>query len=130
MEFPKVLALDFGTERVGVAISFGTLAEPLIVLPQDEFIFEALQKIIDENKVTQIIIGVSENKSAERTFQFAKELQKKIVLPLEFVDETLSTQTARKKLKETGRLSSEVADAVVDHLAAAEILQDWLDEKN
>ena len=41
----KVLAIDFGTKRIGVAISEGTLAEPLVVLENDQNIFHQLQEM-------------------------------------------------------------------------------------
>lgn len=126
-DFQKVLGIDFGTERVGLAISYGTLAEPLTIIANTPEVFARLSEVITAHKVTRIIIGVSENKSAQRTQAFARELQKFTTLPIEFVDETLSTQSARQKLREIGLPSHKVTTAQVDHYAAAEFLQEWLD---
>ncbi|MBP7768287.1 Holliday junction resolvase RuvX [Candidatus Woesebacteria bacterium] len=125
--YKKILGIDFGTVRVGVAVSYGTLAEPLKIVANDEFLYENLKKIIEEHRITQIIVGISEHKSAERTRAFVNELSKHTTLPIEFTDETLTTQAVRAKLKETGMLASQVHTARVDHLAAAELLQEWLD---
>lgn len=126
----KVLALDFGTERIGVAISYGTLAEPLTILKNDETIVAQLQALINEYKITELVVGISESKTAQRTIAFVARLKNELYLPISLIDETLSTQVVRKKLLETGRPLSEVQKTRVDHLAAAELLQDWLDEQN
>lgn len=125
----KVLALDFGTERIGVAISYGTLAEPLVILRNDESILTELKSLIEEHRITQLVVGISESKTAERTIAFVAQLKEAFTIPIDLADETLSTQVVRKKLLETGRPLSEVQKTRVDHLAAAELLQDWLDEQ-
>lgn len=127
MASQKVLALDFGTVRVGCALSYGTLADPLIILPNDESLFPALQKIIDEHGVTQLVVGISENKTAERTHAFVEKLKKKIAIPVELVDETLTTYQSRQKLLQNGLNSYQADKQKVDHFAAAELLQEWLD---
>lgn len=125
--FPKILALDFGTERIGVAVSYGTLAEPLVILPNDAAILQNIEKLITEHGVTRIVVGISESKTAERTIAFVAQLKKQFDLDIQLVDETLSTQVVRKKLRETGMTAYEISKTRVDHLAAAELLQDWLD---
>ncbi len=122
MDMPKVLALDYGTVRVGCAISYGTLAEPLCILKNTETLFDAVLSLVTEHHITHILIGVSEGISAERAVQFGKGLQERTSCIVVYVDETLSTQSARAKL----RISHKV-HRVVDHYAAAEFLQEWLD---
>jgi putative transcription antitermination factor YqgF len=125
--FPKILALDFGTERIGVALSYGTLAEPLKIIPNDPTTMQQIQELITEHGVTQLVVGISESKTAQRTIAFVAELKKQFSLDIQLIDETLSTQVVRKKLRETGKTAYEVSKAKVDHLAAAELLQDWID---
>lgn len=122
MDTQKVLALDYGTVRVGCAVSYGTLAEPLCVLKNSETLFDEVNTLIATHKVTHVLVGVSEGMSAERARAFGQELELRVGCTVTYVDETLSTQSARTKLRTTNKVH-----AVVDHYAAAEFLQEWLD---
>lgn len=119
----KVLAIDFGTQRIGLAISFGTLADPLTIIPNDQNAITYICKVIDDYKINQILVGISENEMAKKTQEFVAYLKRMINIPIELQDETLSTATVRLKLSEAN-LSQKQR---VDHLAAAEFLQEWLD---
>ncbi|MDA1079881.1 MAG: Holliday junction resolvase RuvX [bacterium] len=120
----KTLGIDFGTKRIGLALSFASLAEPLAIVENDAQVFAEIQKIIDEEKVGQLVCGISEGEMATKTKVFATELSLRTNLPLEFVDETLSSQVVRAK---TNTTRSQDNHKPVDHYAAAEILQEWLD---
>lgn len=120
----KALGIDFGTKRIGLAVSFASLAEPLSIVENDSAVFASIQKIITEEKVKQLVCGISEGEMAVKTKQFATELALRTKLPIEYVDETLSSQTVRAKTK-TSRTHKN--HKPVDHFAAAEILQEWLD---
>lgn len=122
MTAQKTLALDFGTIRIGCAISYGTLAEPLLVLANTPEVFEKILGLIKTHSITQILVGISESTSAERARAFGETVQKRTGLPVIFADETLSTHSARRKLREQHKVIK-----VVDHYAAAEFLQEWLD---
>lgn len=123
----KILALDYGTVRVGVALSYGTLAEPITILDNSENLLTEIKKLVVEHSVTLVIVGVSESKTLERTIAFVSELKKQLTIPIELTDETLSTQEARQKLTAGGRSRYQAQLAQVDHLAAAHFLQEWLD---
>lgn len=120
----KILALDYGTVRVGVAVSRATLAEPLMVLANDENLLKNIKKILIEEEIEQIVIGLSENKMAELTQSFATELKKVTDLPIHFADETLSSHSVHQKLR-TAKKSKREGN--IDHYAAAEFLQEYLD---
>ena len=128
-EFEKVLAIDFGIRRVGVALSYGTLAEPLEIIANDEQLFERIVALIAEHGVQKIVVGISESKTAQLTMQFVIALEKQVAVPVVLADETLSTQQARRKLIERGATGFQADKARVDHFAAAEILQEWLDSQ-
>lgn len=123
---PTILAIDFGTVRIGVAISRGTLAEPLIVLANSDQVFEQIAAICQQEQVTHLVVGLSENTMALLTQNFAKKLQEYVKLPLEFMDETLSSHTVGGKLKARG-LSLQKRQQAIDAFAAAEFLQEYLD---
>lgn len=121
----KVMAIDFGTKRIGVAISQGTLAEPLAVFENDQNIFNQLETVIDEHQVERIVIGISENEMADITREFAQEMEVVIDTPFEFFDETLSSHEVEQRMKAKGKK----IDGPIDHYAAAVILEEWLGQQ-
>lgn len=121
----KVLAIDYGTQRIGLALSYGSIADPLGIIPSDGNAIRYICKVINDYKVSQVIVGVSENEMARKTQEFVLLLKRFISIPLEMHDETLSTHTVRNKLMEAKKSQNQP----VDHLAAAEFLQDWLDTR-
>lgn len=122
-KYPKLLAIDFGTERIGLALSFGSLADPLTIIPNDTAAISYITTVLTDYNIERVIIGVSEGAMAEKTRQFMQQLQHVTKVPIVLADETLSTQAVRKKLKAAGKNP----DQLVDHLAAAEFLQEWID---
>ena len=121
-----VLAIDYGTKRIGLAISQSRLAVPLKVLEYDQMqsVIQEIKKVCDEHQVERLIIGLSEQQMAVQTRNFALALKKEVSLPQEFIDETLSSKDALEKLKDRKkRLRGEP----IDHFAAALILREWLD---
>lgn len=120
---PKTLALDFGERKVGLALSYGTLAEPLQVLPNDEFLLDQLGAICEEHQVEQLVVGISESTSAELSKEFAERLTS-LALPVYFADETLSTQKAQELITQIKGKAYRGQD---DHFAAAVFLQEWID---
>ena len=122
----KVLALDFGTQRIGLAISQHGLAEPLEVISNNDQVFEKIKQIIDREEADLILLGLSENQMAQKTKQFAQKLKKIIAIPLEFTDETLSSKNVHQKLA-TSPMKLKKRQGPIDHYAAAEFLQEWLD---
>ena len=126
MIFPKYFAIDYGTQRVGVAVSYGTLAEPLQVVVNDDKLMQTLVTLIKENGAQEVVIGLSENEMAEKTRAFATELEKIIDLPIHFMDETLSSAAVHQKLAEKYAHKQHYTGPI-DHFAAAEILQEYID---
>jgi|SaaInlStandDraft_5_1057022.scaffolds.fasta_scaffold109530_2 putative transcription antitermination factor YqgF len=123
----SVLAIDFGTKRVGIAISSGTLAMPLVVLPNQEDLFEKIEQIVIDKKIKKIVLGLSEAEMALKTRDFADELKGFVRVPIEFFDETLSSQEVEKRIQQQG-IKKSVRSGPIDHFAAAIILEEWLEE--
>ncbi len=123
----RFLGLDFGLERVGVAISYGSLAEPLLILPNNDRLLAKIKQLSLDHNIDSIVIGRSENVMAKKTETFAKQLAQVIDLPLVFEDETLSSKEVERRLRET-RLGKKQHRGPIDHFAAALILQRHLDE--
>lgn len=122
---PVYLCLDYGEKHIGVAIATTIIAEPLEVISSTSSLAK-IKDFVDKYNVTDIVIGLSENITAEKTKYFAKEVSNFISLPIHFHDETLSSQDTRRKLAASG-LKRSVREAKIDHFVAATILQDFLD---
>ena len=131
----RVLALDLGDVRIGVAISDPQrrLAVPLGVVrtgaPAD---LKAIRSIVQENDVTLVVVGDPVLLSGERGDRslkadgFASALRAMLQVPVELQDERLSTVEAERALRSAGASGRE-ARRSVDQSAAAVILQSWLD---
>jgi putative Holliday junction resolvase len=94
MEYSRIMGIDFGTVRVGIALSdpMQIIARPYVVLANDSTIFTKINKIISEKNVSQIVLGLPVNLSGEDTEktkevrEFAKKLKKTTQIPLTFSD--------------------------------------------
>lgn len=129
MLIPTTLAIDFGTKRIGLAISIATLADPLTIIPNNEKAIEQIKKICEKENVKQLLVGISEQTMAQKTKQFAQELKEAINLPIIFADETLSSKETHQKLA-TSHMKMSKRQAPIDHYAASQFLQEWLDLEN
>ena len=134
----RVLALDVGDRRIGVALSdpTGLLASPLSTITrkgQDADVDEVLG-LAAANDVPEIVVGMPVSLSgrkgaqAARTTAFAEELRRKTDIPVVFADERYSTVQAERSLRESGVQPSR-DKARVDAAAAAVILQSYLDAR-
>ncbi len=134
----KVLGVDFGERRTGVAISDESrmIAFPRETLdcPRVEQAAAAVARLAESEKVAEIVVGYplnmngSKGARAERTDAFLAELAKRTGVPLRTWDERLSTKIAESVLIEAGT-RREKRREVVDKLAAQVILQGYLDAK-
>jgi putative Holliday junction resolvase len=134
----RILAVDPGSKRIGLAISdpTGTIANPLTVLMHASRLVDtaAVGELAHEQGVALIVIGQSLNNTGQPTFEgrrasrFAEALKSQTDLPIVFWDEAFTTQDARmariqmnvKRNKRSGHL---------DSLAAVVLLQSYLDSK-
>jgi putative Holliday junction resolvase len=125
----KILGLDYGLKKIGVAISVGKLAEPrqVIKVKTPEKIIERVVQVAQVEQVDKIVIGMSEGKTAQETKEFGQRLAKKTVLPIEYYDETLSTQEAQALALESG-MSRKKRHNMEDAFAACIMLQNYLDQ--
>ena len=131
-----LIGFDFGGRRIGVAVGeTGTrIASPLgaIDAPANEQRFEAIGRIVAEWRPVGFVVGRprhsdgSEHEVARLAEKFARRLEARYGVPVEFVDETLSSAEAESSLRESRTRAGRKGD--VDALAAAIILQSYLDE--
>lgn len=136
MNFTKILGIDYGRRRIGVAIC-GPLgiANPLTVITRkNNNVLEEFGEIIEENDVSKIVMGLpknmdnSEGEMVKEVKEFAQQLQEKFEIPIDFCDERLSTWEAQNSLKNLG-MSPNKRKKIIDAVAAALILQNYVDQQ-
>ncbi len=134
----RIIALDVGDVRIGVAVSdpFGIIAQPVCFIKRIGYSkdIKSIKEIADEYKTNTLLLGLpillsgEEGEQAKKTKQFAEEL-KKYGFEIIFQDERLSTKSATNILIE-GNIDRKNRKTNVDKIAAAIILQQWLDKQN
>lgn len=129
-----MLAIDAGERRIGLALSdeLHLLASPLAVLDRGRRlapVLEALLEIVRRERVEHLVVGLplnadgSEGRQALRARDFARTVERVLALPVTLWDERLTTREASA----IARANRRKRGAPVDDLAAALILQDYLD---
>jgi putative holliday junction resolvase len=146
----RILALDYGRVRIGVAIASAdvALARPLATLERvnRNEDMRRLRELIREHGVKQIVVGLplrldgTRGEMAEEAAQFGRRVHKQLGLPVEMVDERLTSWEAERLLEEhVGRTihppaskkrKNDNAKLGVDAMAAALILKEYLDRRH
>ena len=124
----KTLGLDYGRSKVGIAIGVDKFAEPLRVIRyKDTKILEThIKKLIEDEKIDKVIVGMSEGEMGEETKEFAAAIQPFILSPIEFYDETLTSKDAQRLSQEAG-IHQKKRHEMEDAYAASIMLQNYLD---
>jgi putative Holliday junction resolvase len=131
-----LVAFDFGLRRIGIATANRETrtASPLTtVRVERELPWPELDRIIDDWRPAQLVVGVPEGAGAaaiaRRARTFAKELAERYGLPVATVDETLTSAAAESELAEkrrSGYLRRRVGKGGVDRVAACLIAEQWM----
>ncbi len=135
----RALGLDLGTKRIGVAVSDseGLLATPIEVIFRQKDArqdYLAVVELVKEWEVNVVVVGMpysldgQEGPMAQKTLEEVKSLSDILPVPVVTYDERLTTVTAERSLREQG-VSSKEGRKVIDQLAAAVLLQAWLDKQ-
>ena len=132
----RVLALDLGQRRIGLAVSdelgFSAQGLPTWVRKNKRLDLEALERIIQEKQVRLILVGnplhLSGDESAQsrRAAEFADVIAKNLGVEVKLWDERLTTREAGRVLRQSG-ISIKKRGQAVDQLSAVLILQSYLD---
>ncbi len=124
----RILAIDYGQKKVGVALATSPLAEPYKVIrfTSSKTLIKELETIIDEEQIERLVVGVSEGEMGKESRRFGNELKKEFELPLYFQDETLTTHKAQELSLEAG-IKRKKRKELEDAYSAALILQAYLD---
>jgi putative holliday junction resolvase len=116
------LGIDYGTKRIGLAISINGIISPLDVLSNDKNIFEKIKKIIDDFKIEKIYVGLCEGEFAIRTKEFVSKLSSMLQLSVETIEESVSTIEADQIFKTNKKKNKDYKNKI-DSIAAAVILR-------
>lgn len=134
-----VLAFDFGTRRIGVAVgnTLTRTAHPLqtIDAANADVRSAALVALIDEWRPGRLVVGLpvhadgAEHAMTARARGFARGLERRFALPVAFVDERYTSELAGRALAASGR-GGRANRGLTDQVAAQMILQSWFDERH
>lgn len=136
----RVLALDLGARRIGVAVSdsAGRVATPVQVVerPRDTArLHRQIAGLVADWEAELVLVGLPvdlaghQGPAATGVLAERDELAAALPVPVEVHDERLTTRIAERSLREGGHLDGRARRKVVDMVAAAVILQDWLDRR-
>ena len=133
---PRILALDFGTRRMGLAVSdaLGLTAQGLPTLERTRLAsdLERLRALVEEYMVERVLVGNpvghrgGETGMSLRVAEFVEKLRQRLPCPVELRDERLTSREANRALAESGMSTSKRRRAV-DRVAAVLLLQSYLD---
>ena len=134
----KVLGFDYGNKRIGLATgqTITHSASPCKTINQVDGNpnWQAIDDEIQQWKPNALIVGMpfhtdgSENKMTATVRHFCYELEKRFKLPVIEINEALSSQQAEERLKETMKINKQNKHEI-DRIAAAIIVQRWLDQQ-
>lgn len=134
----RLLGIDYGSKRIGLAISDaeGRLATPLETFERkdDRAAARYLARLVEREEVAGVVLGEprrldgSVGEAAERVRRFARRLEEALGLPVDLVDEALTSVEAARRLRAAG-IDPAAATGRVDAMAAQILLQEFLDRE-
>jgi putative Holliday junction resolvase len=135
----SVLGIDFGSRRIGLAISD---PEERVAFPAGTLESRgrkadvaAIRSVVEEREVRRVVVGLPlhmdgrAGTGAEAARAFADALGRELALPVELLDERWTTQEAERTLRETGRSGRRKKRGAADTLAATLLLRTFLDRQ-
>ncbi|SRR6266498_36722 len=135
----RYLAIDHGTKRMGIAVSdeLKLIAQPLEFIPREPFdrFLVRLKQILAEKEVELVLVGMPRNldgtygPAAQKVDAFIAELKEAIPVPIQTMDERLTSAQANRVLLEA-RIRRSSRKEKVDKMAAAILLQSYLDARS
>jgi len=133
----RVLALDLGEKRTGIAVSdpSNTVAHPLDVMKTEDLLNKkaSFVRLIEDYEIELLLVGLpvsldgSEQEQATRIRHQAATLEELYDLPVQFTDERLSSKEAKRTLRQLGYSERDMRGKT-DKIAASIVLQAWLDK--
>jgi putative Holliday junction resolvase len=134
----RIMGIDFGEKRIGIAISdpLMTFASPFTTLENDSTFLKKLSEIIIQKKIKRIILGLpsskfeSSKRIAEKVLKLKSDIEKQNEIEVILWDEEFSSAIAKEKIIESvTKKSKRRKKELLDSHSAAVILQEFLDSK-
>ena len=135
----RILALDHGTKRIGIALSdeLQMIASPLEYIPAEPLVafFQRLTQLLHEKEVGMILVGLPRNMdgsygpAAQKVREFVTALQGVVTVPVKTWDERLTSAMANRVLLQ-GNVRRDQRKEKVDMMSAAILLQGYLDAQS
>jgi len=127
----RILGLDIGDKRIGVAISdeLEIISTPLEVISNDKKVKEKLQKLINEYKIKKIVVGIPYTLKGEvgiqakKVINFVEDIVMSAGIEVDCIDERYTTKIPLKLLKKNSK------SKIIDKFSARIILKDYLDSR-
>jgi putative Holliday junction resolvase len=131
----RVLALDVGTKRIGVASASlaARIAAPLLTLKVSDEVLQDIDSIILAEDAVAVVVGLPRDINGNETAQtahtrnFAHKLKQQTQVPIHFQDEALTSVKAQKELAVQSKKAAKSRNSDIDSLAATYILEDFLE---
>lgn len=132
----RVLGLDLGSRRIGVAVTdpTGTLASPYEVVERSPQSYEKIRRIVEEVEAERVVVGLplsmsgKDGPAATAAREEAAALGSLLPVPVELYDERLTTVSANRSMMDM-QMKADARRRVVDKVAAAVMLQSWLESQ-
>mgnify|MGYP001611644134 FL=1 len=120
----KLLGIDYGRRKIGLAMSDGKLSEPYQVIRYKDYdkMIAHVERVIEKQKIEKVVVGISEGEMGKESKEFAKKFN------ADTFDETLSSQDAITMSIQSG-MSRKKRKEMEDAFAASIMLQNYLDSK-
>jgi putative Holliday junction resolvase len=134
----RILGIDYGTKRIGLALSdpTNTLASPLATIQNDKKSIEKILDIINKNDVSEIVIGYpfnmngTQSKICDEVDEFILKLSKRTDRKIVKRDERLTSYIAQQQIIESVKSKKKRQNkSLLDQFSARIILQEYLDER-
>jgi len=133
----KYLGVDYGTKRIGVAISddSGSLAFPLTTIPSGPGALSAVDTLVKQEKIASVVLGESRNFAGEKNpvmediELFKKDLESLSGVPVVYESELFSSALAARQFTPDGSRKENPSQEKLDAASAAVILQSYLDKQ-
>ena len=107
------LSIDYGTKRVGFAYTVNNIIFTLPQVDNDDLLFDKISNIIKTHSINKIFVGKSEGRFAEITQDFVDKISAAMAVPVETVEEAVSTIEAAKISKNNSKKIDSVAAAII-----------------
>ena len=124
------LGIDFGEKNIGVAYANNDITYPLEVISNDKSTFDKIQLMVDLYDVEIVVVGIAsateDSNISKKAQKFGNALSQFIGIKVVFYDENYSSKDAKNIASELGYKK----DRKIDDVAAAVLLQNYLDDKN